>query len=183
MQTESLINLKTIRPLTGNELEKVVDYFLCLSPEDDERMGTDRENLPSRQQWVQMLVEDAQRPLQERQFYYLGLFLDKVPIGHTGINKIAYENEAYIHFHIWTPELRRQGWGSFYLQEAIKYYFQHFRLKKIICEPNVKNLESNRTVLKNGFSFCSTYRTKPSRLSLEHDVHRYELLRQQGIEF
>ena len=179
MQTESSTRLKTIRPLVGNELLNIVDYFLFLSPEDDARMGTDRDHLPSREQWLQMLIEDAQKPLQKRQFYYLGLFLDNAPIGHVGINKIDYENEAYIHFHIWTPELRRQGLGSFYLKEAIEYYFQHFKLKKIICEPNVKNLESNKTVLKSGFAFCGTYRTKPSILSLEHDVNRYELLRMQ----
>lgn len=176
MQTQPLVNLKAIRPLVGNELAKVVDYFLYLSPEDDARMGTDRENLPSREQWLQMLIGDTLKPLQERQFYYLGLFLDDVAIGHTGINKIDYGSEAYIHFHIWTPELRRQGLGSFYLREAIQYYFQHFKLKKMICEPNVKNLESNKTVLKNGFVFCRTYRIKPSMLSLEHDVNRYELL-------
>ncbi len=175
MQKQLLTSLKTIRPLAGNELLNIVDYFLCLSPEDDARMGTDRENLPSREQWLQMLIADTQKPLQERHYYYLGLFLDNAPIGHVGINKIDYENEAYIHFHIWTPELRRQGLGSFYLKAAIEYYFEHFKLKKIICEPNVKNLESNRTVLKNGFIFCSTYRTKPSILSLEHDVNRYEL--------
>lgn len=179
---EPLIDEKTIRPLERNELEWVVDYFLFLSPEDDERMGTDRENLPSREEWIQMLVEDTKKPLTKRQFYYLGLFLDGLLIGHIGINKIMYGEEARIHFHLWKAELRRQGLGSFYLQKAIGYYFQHFKLKKLICEPNVKNLESNKTVLKNGFTFCGTYKTKPSILSLEHEVNRYEFLREnRGI--
>lgn len=177
MKIHDIAGEKTIRPLMKNELAMVVDYFLSLSPEDDARMGTDRKNLPVREQWIQMLIEDTEKPLTKRQFYYLGLFLDDTPIGHMGINKIIYGHEACIHFHLWSVTLRRQGLGSFYLKKAIDYYFQKFELKKIICEPNVKNLESNKTILKNGFTFCGTYKTKPSILSLEHDVNRYELLK------
>ncbi len=93
-------DIKTIRPLIGDELAQVVDYFMFLSPEDDARMGSDRKNFPTRKKWVQILIDDTQKPLQERQFYYLGLFLGDTAIGHTGINKINIGNEAYIHFHL-----------------------------------------------------------------------------------
>jgi RimJ/RimL family protein N-acetyltransferase len=169
--------IKTIRPLVNQELAQVVDYFLNLSPEDDARMGTDRKNLLSREEWIALLIEDSQQPLHNRQFCYLGFFLDDQAIGHTNANKINFGNEAYIHLHVWDPRLRQQGLGYFYFKQALDYYFHHFELKKIICEPNVKNPQPIRTLLKSGFKWCRTYRTKPSILSLEHDVHRYELQR------
>jgi RimJ/RimL family protein N-acetyltransferase len=171
----SVPQLKTIRPLIHVELANIVDYFLSLSPKDDERMGTDRKNLPAREEWIQMLIEDSHQPIEQRQFYYLGFFLDNTAIGHAGINKINFGNEAYIHFHIWKPQLHRQGLGRFYLKEAVQYYFNHFKLKKIICEPNVENIAPNKTLLKSGFTLCDTYRIKPSILSFEHAVNRYEI--------
>lgn len=168
---------KTIKPLVGNELSYVVDYFLNLTPTDDERMGTDRKNLPSRTEWIKLLVDDSNKPLHERQFYYLGFFLEDRPVGHSGINKIKFGEEACIHLHIWLPELRQQGLGSVYFQEAVKYYFNHFHFKKIICEPHINNPGPNRTLLKCGFKFYRKYRTKPSILSIEHEVNRYEILR------
>lgn len=168
---------KTVRPLVENELKNVVDYFLALTPEDDKFMGTDRSNLPDRNTWVQMLIDDSKRVLSERHFYYLGFYLDNNPIGHSGINKIKIGEEAYIHFHLWSPEIRKKGLGSFYLKEALQHYFEIFNFKKLICEPNTINLASNKTLLKCGFTFCDTYKIKPSIISVEHDVNRYELIR------
>lgn len=167
---------KTIHPLvTDDELAKVVDYFLSLSPEDDVRMGTDRKNLPKRDDWIQLLINDAKKDLHNRQFFYIGFFLNGKLIGHSNINKIQFGKEAYFHLHIWFPEYRKQRLGDFYVKEAIKYYFEHFKFKKIICEPNAINPAPQGTLLRCGFSFCRTYRTKPSMLSLEHDVNRYEI--------
>lgn len=172
---------KMIRPLVGSELSNIVDYFLSLTPEDDKRMGTDRKNLPTRDEWIQLLIEDSKKELKERQFYYLGFFVDNQVIGHSGINNIKFGEEACIHFHIWVAGNRRNGFAAYFFKEAIQYYFQQFNLRKIIAEPNTGNLTPNKCLPRLGFKLSRTYRTKPSMLSLEHDVNRYELIRPDNM--
>ncbi|MCX7123609.1 MAG: GNAT family protein [Gammaproteobacteria bacterium] len=166
-----------IKTLPENELEKLVDYFLNLSPEDDHRMCVDRSSLLNRDEWIQFLKNDSHKSLEDRQLYYLGWYLDDQLIGHSSINKIAYGVEALIHLHIWHPELRRHGLGKEYLWKAMQVYFEKFALQKIICEPNANNPGPNKTLIKLGLSLVDTYQTKPSPMNYEHRVNRYELTR------
>ncbi len=167
--------LNLIKPLCEHELEKVVDYFLNLSPEDDKRMSIARKILPSREKWVKLLVDDSHNKLTDRQFYYLGWLLNGKIIGHCGINKIQYGKEAYFHLHLWNPNLRKQGLSTNYLRSAIHFYFEKFLLQKIIAEPKTENIAPNKALLKAGFVLIDTYLTKPSDLNYKHQVNRYEL--------
>ncbi|OGT30985.1 MAG: hypothetical protein A3E87_06115 [Gammaproteobacteria bacterium RIFCSPHIGHO2_12_FULL_35_23] len=168
---------KEIRPLTEKELEKVVDYFLNLTPEDDLRMGSDRKNFMRRDEWVKLLIDDSKQPLEERKFFYLGWFHNNVLIGHCNINNIIFGKEAFIHLHLWVPELRKHGIGTIFFKKAIRYYFNHFSLKKILCEPKSDNPGPNKILIKCGFKLLKTYKTKPSMLSIKHEVNRYELIK------
>jgi RimJ/RimL family protein N-acetyltransferase len=167
---------KTVKPLTGIELKKVVDYFLNFTPDEDLMAGANRKNYPSRKTWIKRLLEDTQKHITKRQFFYLGWFLDKKLIGHCNINKIAFGKEAYIHLHLWERKLRRQGLATHFLVQATRFYFKNFRLQKISCEPKSDNTASKKVLEKCGFILQDTYITKPSMLSIEHEVSRYELL-------
>lgn len=122
-----------IKTLPQNQFEKLVDYFLNLSPEDVSRMCVDKSSLLNRDAWIQFLINDSHKNLEDRQLYYLGWYLDDQLIGHSGVNKIAYGVEACVHLHIWQPELRRQGLGKAYLWKAMQIYFEKFELQKMIC--------------------------------------------------
>ena len=142
---------KEVRPLIGKNLERVVDYFLNLTPEDDLRMGSDRKNFMSQDEWIKLLIDDSQKPLHKRKFFYLGWFLDDHLIGHCNINKIIYGQEAFIHLHLWMLKLREQGLGSDFLIKAVDFYFKNFKLERILGEPKSDNPGPNKTLVKCGF--------------------------------
>lgn len=166
-----------IKPLSYHDYVKVVAYFYNLTQDDYIRMGIDYQNLPSREKWITLLTNDAEKPLTTRQFYYVAWILDNELVGHCGINNIKYSEEACIHLHIWNPELRKKGLSFIYFLKSVKFYFEHFSLQKIICEPNVANPGPNRILARAGFILISSYKTKPSMINFEHVVNRYELCR------
>jgi len=166
-----------VRPLSSNELEKVVDYFLNFTLEEDLLAGADRKNYPSREKWIKLLLEDAKQPLRKRRFFYLGWFLEGKLIGHCNINNIEFGEEAYIHIHLWDRTLRRQGLATCFLMKAVNFYFKYFTLHKIISEPKSDNIGSKKTLQKCGFSFLNAHVKKPDMLSIEHEVSHYELLK------
>lgn len=170
-----------IRPFSSREdYELMVDYF---HKGDDlflRGMGVDRAKLPEKAAWLDALLIDHEQPDNTRDRFYLLWILNGCRVGHSSVNKIAPGNEAYIHLHMWNPELRRSGLGTEFVRRSASFYFERFNLKKLVCEPNAENPAPNRVLEKLGFIFVRRYKTIPTNIAYEQEVNRYELKRPES---
>jgi RimJ/RimL family protein N-acetyltransferase len=166
-----------LRPFASKrDYECMVEYFLAADDTFLRGMGVDPNNLPARDAWLSKLLPDLQRDDREKETYYLAWVYEGEPVGHSNINKIKFAEEAYMHLHMWRPELRGAGLGTEFLKQSAHMFIEKFRLKRLLCEPWVENTAPNRALVKAGFRFVRTYRTVPGPISPEQDVNRYELV-------
>lgn len=165
-----------VRPfLSREDYELMVDYF---HKGDDlflRGMGVDRAKLPKRAAWLDALLIDHERPDNSRDRFYLLWIFNGCRVGHSSVNKIVPGNEAYIHLHMWNPQLRAGGLGTEFVRRSASFYFERFNLKKLVCEPNAENPAPNRVLEKLGFAFVRRYKTIPTNIAYEQEVNRYEL--------
>jgi RimJ/RimL family protein N-acetyltransferase len=133
--------------------------------------------LPERNKWLDALLADHEKPDGGRDRFYLVWIFRGRRVGHSSINKIVVGTEAFIHLHLWDPQLRRANLGTEFVRKSANFYFERFDLKKLVCEPSADNPAPNRVLEKLGFAFIRRYRTIPGVIAYEQDVNRYELLR------
>ncbi len=165
-----------VRELKKEEFPLITQYFLNADPSHLLKMGVDASKLPSEPEWMQLLADDHERSFSGKEAYYLIWELNGKPIGHSSINKISYGEEAYIHLHVWNPNSRKSGLGTFFISESISAYFKTFKLKQLCCEPNAKNESPNKTLQKVGFTFEQKYTTIPGWINFQQEVNRWVLL-------
>ena len=167
-----------VRPFsTRAEYEMMADYFCHGDKAFLRGMGVDPTRLPDRDEWVESLLLDHEKPDDQKDRLYLLWLIDGEPIGHSSINKIVPGAEAYIHLHMWKAELRRAGLGTELVRKSVAYCFERFYLQKLVCEPFADNVAPNRVLEKLGFRFIRRYTTTPGATAFEQDVNRYELLK------
>ena len=165
-----------VRPFSSREeYELMLDYFYKADDSSLRGMGVDRLKLPERDKWLEALLADHEKPDSERDRLYVVWIFRGRRIGHSSINKIIPGTEAFIHLHVWNPQLRRAGLGTEFVRRSANFYFERFNLKKLVCEPSADNPAPNRVLKKLGFEFIRRYRTTPGHIAYEHDVNRYEL--------
>ena len=169
----------SVRPLKSSEAHFVVDYFHNASDEFLLKMGADRLKLPARKIWIELIEQQSQLPYNEMSMYYVIWLLDDEPIGHSNINRITFGQEAFMHLHLWNPTRRKSGMGQQLVSQSIPYYFENFRLKRLLCEPNAFNNPPNRTLPKVGFRHIKTYETTPGPINFFQTVNRWEILPDQ----
>jgi RimJ/RimL family protein N-acetyltransferase len=165
----------SVRPLTRSELELVVDYFHSADHAFLRGMGVDPARLPARAEWLNRLWRDFDSPDDKKETFYLGWLKDGDLVGHSNINKIRFGEEAFIHLHLWKPELRRGGMGTAFFKLSTSIFRERFALKRILCEPYAQNAAPNRVLTKLGFRLVKTYRTVPGLINFEQEVNHYEL--------
>jgi ribosomal-protein-alanine N-acetyltransferase len=166
-----------IRCLTEAEIPSIVSYFVDATDEHLLRMGVDRVKLFKREEWIKSISIELQKPLEEKQLFYVIWEVDGKPIGHSNINKIKYTDEAYMHLHMWTPVTRQRGLGTELVKRSIPFYFNNFKLKNLFCEPYAHNPAPNKTLPKLGFEFIKKYNTIPGVICFPQEVNRYVLTR------
>ncbi len=173
-----------VRPFSSSEeYELMVDYFYKADDAFLRGMGVDRLKLPQRDEWLDALLIDHEKPDRERDRFYLVWIFRGRRVGHSSINKIVPDAEAFIHLHLWNSQLRRAGLGTEFVRRSANFYFERFNLKKLVCEPWAENAAPNRLLEKLGFTFVRRYRTTPGVIAYDQDVNRYELRRsKQGLE-
>lgn len=164
----------TVRECTVEDLEKIIDYFVLADSEFLKGMGADKSKLPQKQDWIKKLESEFVLPYHKKDFYYIIWELDHQAIGHSNINNIQYGNSATMHLHLWDNPTRKKGLGSEFLKLTLPYYFKHFELKKLICEPYSKNIAPNKTLKKLGFELVRTYETIPGWINYLQTVNSYE---------
>ncbi len=167
-----------IKEMQPGEQTRIIDYFLNADQDFLNRMGVDPDKLPERDKWYSLIQDDLDKPLKQRQFYYLFWGADGQSIGHSNINKIVYGQEAYMHLHVWVGSFRKQGFGQSLVSRCITRYFEKFELKRLLCEPFAENPGPNKTLAKLGFTLEKTYDTTPGWINYHQAVNRWILDRE-----
>ena len=170
---------RRIRDFEIHDIDLIINYFLRADHLFLKGMGVDPNKLPHPEEWRQTLLEDFERSLAQKNFYYVIWEADDNPVGHSNINKIIYGKEAYMHLHLWKPEQRRTGNWTFFVQESISRYFETYHLRRLFCEPYALNPAPNKTLRKVGFELVRSYETTPGWISFEQPVNRWVLTRER----
>ncbi len=173
--------LRTVRPMEPAEAPAIVDYFLQADLEFLNQLGVEPSKLPERIDWINRLNDEFSRPLERKRFFYLVWEADRLPIGHSNINKISFGQQAFMHLHIWRPEHRRSGHAAHYVQQSVQEFFRLFQLRRLYCEPYALNEAPNRTLPKAGFRFVKKYETTPGWLNFHQPVNLWVLERASAL--
>ena len=167
------------RELIESDIENIVDYFLNADIDFLRHMGADKQKLPERNTWINLIKAEYGKAYEEKEFYYIVWLIDEQPVGHSNINNIQFGKSATMHLHLWENGSRRKGLAIEFLKSSIKYYFKNFRLQKLICEIRVENIAPLKVLKKNGFVLKRTYDTTPGWINFHQTVNRYELAKEK----
>ena len=170
--------LTEVRPFASpEEYAAMIDYFLLAEDSFLRGMGVDPKRLPTREAWLRQVLIDHDKPDPDKERFYLAWLLDGKQVGHSSINGIKIGVEAYLHLHLWHPQVRKSGLGTEFLRKSVHFYFRRFRFTRILCQPYAENPAPNRALRKLGFQFIKRYRTVPGLINFEQQVNLYELRR------
>jgi len=166
-----------VRECEASDVPLIVGYFHDAEADFLRLLGADPAKLPPRQQWVDALCEDLERPPERTERYYLVWEVDGVAVGHSNLSDIEFGKVANMHLHIWDPIRRRRGSGQELVRRSVDRYFDVFRLETLLCEPHAANPAPNRTLPKLGFEFVERYFGIPGSINVPQDVNRWRLTR------
>ena len=167
-----------VREMLLEEAPLLIRYFLDSDDDFLVGMGIEPSKLPKEEDWLQILKEDFDRPINERHFYYLLWEIDGVPSGHCNVNSIDFGKTAIMHLHVWNPELRNSGCGTALVKSSIQQFFDKLQLEELLCQPFVDNPAPNKTLPKVGFQFVKTYEPTPGWINYPQKVNLYSLKRE-----
>jgi len=165
----------SVRELNEADIPSLLDYWF--NSEDDYlvAMGFDLSKMPTRKEFSAMLYSQLNASIESKKAYAIIWCLDDVAVGHSNINAIQFAEEASMHLHIWKEDLRKSGNGLHWLKLSIPFYFQNFKLKRLICEPYSLNPAPHKTIEKLGFELEKEYTTTPGFINFEQPVKRWIL--------
>jgi RimJ/RimL family protein N-acetyltransferase len=166
---------RSVREMTKNDIQSIIDYFLESSPEFLRGMGADVNKLPGKEEWSKIILGDFEKQAESKKLYYVIWQLNDIPVGHSNINDIIFGKEAYMHVHLWHPDNRNKGDGSYFIKESLIYYFKIFKLQKLFCQPYALNPAPNKTLHNIGFEFIKKYETIPGWLNFKQFVNLWVL--------
>ena len=167
-----MINVAEMRP---EEVILMVNYFTQSDEAYLAGMGAAKHLMPDPQEWNQRVINEINKPDEEKGLFYVVWSVDGQKIGHSNINHIQYGEVANMHLHMWLPQIRRQGHGDVLIKKSIQIYQERFKLKRLLCEPFAGNPAPIKTLERNGFKFVERYETIPSTICEKQEVVRYEL--------
>lgn len=165
----------SVREMNEKDIALIVNYWLHSDPLHLQRMGVALAKIPTEAQLSQMLSSQLALPVEQKRAYCIIWQLDGNPIGHCNTNPTTYGEEAYMHLHIWMPDIRRMGHGLQLLKLTLPYFFDHLQLKRLYCQPYALNDAPNKTLKKLGFEFEEEYITTPGSLNFEQPVKKWLL--------
>lgn len=163
------------REIEENDIDSIVQYWLNADELFLEGMGVDTAKMPQKEEWKKMLSEQLSQSYEEKKSYCTIWQIDDRAVGHSNINKIKFGEEAYMHLHLWDPDVRQKGTGTEFVKLSLPFFFRNYDLKKLYCEPYALNKAPNRTLAKVGFEFVKEHRTIPGFLNFEQQVNLWEL--------
>lgn len=163
----------SVREIQQSDIPLIIDYWLSADHDFLVGMGVDVSKLPSREQWLAMLPQQLEQPYEEKQSYCMIWLADGQPVGHSNVNKIVFGEEAYMHLHLWKPDVRQKGMGVELVKMTLPWFFKNLKLKILFCEPYALNPAPNKTLEKVGFAFEKEYLTVPGSFSFEQPTNRW----------
>src|SRR6185312_14145470 len=163
----------SVREMTLEETEIVIDYFHGSSVEHLDMMGVDPSRLFPRPVWRQRYADAYALPRVERTMMCVLWLEDETPIGFSTTDLVSFGEQARMHLHVLEPERRNSGLGVQCVRRSVDVYFETLKLKRLICEPNAFNMPPNRTVQAAGFRYVKTYMTVPGPLNYHQPVTRW----------
>lgn len=169
----------SVRELRSDDIEALTNYWLHADPAFLQGMGVDLGKLPKREEWHRMLTEQLATPQKEKKSYALIWEVDGQAVGHSNINKIVFGQEAYMHLHIWNPQVRKKGYGVQFIRLSLPYYFTNFELQTLYCEPYALNPAPNLTLARAGFRLLKEYVTTPGWINFEQPVRLWSMSREE----
>jgi RimJ/RimL family protein N-acetyltransferase len=172
----------SVREMEKEDIEIIVDYFVNADIYFLKSIGADKTKLPNRTEWIKKLNNEFEKTNKKKQYYYIIWMIDNQPTGHSNINKIDFGKTATMHLHLWKSNNRQKGLGPQFLKRTIPYYFNNFKLEKLICEPKSKNIAPNQILKKVGFKFIKEYETVLGMINFLQSVNRYEMTKERFKE-
>jgi RimJ/RimL family protein N-acetyltransferase len=168
-------DILSVREMTAADIEPLTQYWLQADKEFLKAMGVDTGKMPDKETWIKMLSEQLSQPYLQKKSYCIIWLMDDKPIGHSNVNKIVFDEEAYMHLHLWNSLTRKKGLGVQLVKMTLPYYFKNLGLKKLYCEPYALNPAPHKTLEKVGFRFVKEYVTTPGWLNFEQPVKLWEM--------
>jgi RimJ/RimL family protein N-acetyltransferase len=165
----------SVRELQPEDINLISDYWLNSEPGFLQGLCVDLSKLPTRAQWIEMLTDQLNTPLDQKKSYCLIWQLDNSPVGHCNINKIIVGEEAYMHLHLWESNMRNKGYGKEWVKKSVPVFFEKYRLKTLYSEPYALNPAPNKTLEKAGFTFVREYVTIPGAINFEQPVKLWRI--------
>jgi RimJ/RimL family protein N-acetyltransferase len=165
----------SVREIKQSDIDLIIQYWLEADPAFLQSMGVDISKMPAREQWVTLLTEQLSQSYKEKQSYCIIWLADDKPVGHSNVNKIVFGQEAYMHLHLWKPDMRHKGMGTALVKMTLHYFFKNLQLKRLYCEPYALNPSPNKTLKKAGFTWIKEYQTIPGWLNFEQVVNLWEI--------
>ena len=98
-------------------------------------------------------------------------------MGFSSADRIVFGEEAYMHLHIISPELRHKGFGVPFVKESARYYFRMLQLHRLYCEPNAFNTAPNRALQRAGFQYQFTHEARPGPINFHQTTTRWMMER------
>jgi len=170
-----------VRKIEIKDIKPLLNYWYHLTPEQLIHMGADITKLPPRNEFLKMLIEQVNSPIESKLSYALIWELNGKQIGHTNVNQIKFGESATMHLHLWHPNNRKKGIGTTLIKKSIPLYFENLKLKTLFCEPYALNPAPNKTLEKIGFKFKKKYTTIPGSLNFEQEVNRWCLTKENYL--
>lgn len=165
----------SVRELRTDDIPLIADYWEHSDLEYLISIGVDPEKITPRKTFISTLSRQLSLPKEERNAYCIIWLLDGIPIGHCNTNPTQFGNDAYLHLHIWKPELRNKGLGLAFLKKTIPLLFENLQLNVLYSQPNAANKAANRTLEKLGFDFVDELETLPGSITSRQMVKKWEL--------
>jgi RimJ/RimL family protein N-acetyltransferase len=162
-----------VREMPPAEVGLRIDYFHDSSDEHLLQLGVDRASLPSRDAWRSAYTADHALPIEDRTGVALIWDLDGQAVGFSSADRIVFGDEAFMHLHIVSPDLRHQGFGAEFVKESARWYFRVLELERLYCEPNAFNTAPNRTLQRAGFRYQCTHEAQPTPINFHQAITRW----------
>ncbi|NNE25455.1 MAG: GNAT family N-acetyltransferase [Saprospiraceae bacterium] len=169
------MNMLSVREMKLEDASRIVDYFVDADRDFLIGMGADPDKLPSKESWLALLENELNKPLKEKEFYYIIWQINGQAVGHCNINKIEFGDKATMHLHLWDKESRKSGNGYEFMKMTLPYFFTNFQLKTVVCEPYAENPAPNRMLHKLGFEYKGPITKTPGWINFHQTVNHYEL--------
>ena len=169
------MNNLSVREMTVDDINFIIDYFYNASEEFIQGMGAIKSKLPERNTWYNLILSEVEKDYHLKNNYYTIWEIDNKPVGHCNVNQIVYKNKGFMHLHLWKNPNRQKGLGQNFVRKSLPFFFKNLQLENLFCEPYAHNPAPNKTLLKVGFKFVKMYEATPGKINFHQEVNQYVL--------